>query len=342
MVSKPSEVKPNVYFVVDMNGIKFANGGYVNLTSWHWLLKQRGHKVRFLDVEVKGMETSKLTDLCPSAEYLCEDIHICGPDAFDADESPKLLWIAWMSEQFYEVAERRGWGGLILFYDLGQLLRAAHMAKVEMVRRLSPFPIFIGNGFLKPIYTDMGIPDAIPLDAFNRDDFFYDNFRERKSGLIGYQPEGYIGTEEKQYSRDITQTVEQSVDNLLLCTGMHREVGEKIRQCDIFLWFNMAAINRNLLEGECIGRSLIEALSSGCIVIAKMNYFTLRMMPQECLVCTLEEGLWLMNRLLANPRKKEQLRQKCLERGRDYHFAGFGGKRQKVLDWIFGQVVEKL
>lgn len=336
MVSKSTKV--SIYFIVDITGIKFANGGYVNLTAWYWLLRTQGHKVRFLDIEMKGSEAHRLSDICPSSKYLCEDIFICGPNAFDEDKGRRLLWAAWMSDPLSEFIEEHGWRGALLFVDLGQLLRPAHMSKIEAVRRLSPFPPMINNQFLRPLYVEADMPDAIPLDTFNRSDLFYSDWQARKPGLIGYQPEGHRSTGEERYSRGITQIVKHGVEDLLLCIGTHREVSEKMRQCDIFLWFNIVGINHRLLEGECIGRSLIEALSSGCVVIAKMNYFTLRMMPKECLVCTPEEGLRLMDRLLKNPRKKEQLRRLCMERGRDYQFAGFGGERQKVLDWVFSQV----
>ncbi|MHC4456532.1 MAG: CmcI family methyltransferase [Planctomycetota bacterium] len=155
--------------------------------------------------------------------------------------------------------------------------------------------------------------------------------------MVGYQPEARPDqTSLRDSTLQITDFLKQHIEEnkLLFCTGSHKNVADKMRQCDIFFWHNLRSVNPDMFAGESMGLSHIEAAACGCVVIAKQNYVTQQIYPPELLCSSPEHGLQKLKFLLSHPDQKERLRIQCLQIAKNYCFDGFDNDRIETIQQI--------
>lgn len=336
----------NIYLDVHLEGIVFGNGGYVALAALYEKLVELGYTVFFFDPFCQIDTPTKLIEVRPESEYLSyENLLIVGMPFVRRDNAAKIIISLWMTNELYEEIAANHWQDCFVFWDHGQLLRKGYEDKIEQVLALldkNGMPLLISNRYLEPVYKDhLKVRQISYFDCFVRDKLFYYDESEKRSGIVGYQPE----TRPDQMclnetTLQVTDFLKKHIDEnrLLFCTGTHRDVAEKMRQCDIFFWHNLKNENQDLFVGESTGLSHIEALACGCVVIAKENYFTRQIYPRELLCSNVEQGLRKLNYLLSHPDEKRRLRTQCLEIAENYRFEGFGRERIKTISKI-GQML---
>lgn len=332
----------NIYLDVRLKGIVFGNGGYVALAALYEKLAELGYTVYFFDLFSQIDTPTGLIDIRPESSYLsCENLMIVGTPFVRRDNAPKIIISLWMTDDFYKEIVANHWQDCFVFWEHGQLLRKGYEDKIKPVLALldkSGMPLLISNRYLEPVYKDhLNVRQISYFDCFVRDKLFYYDESEKKPGMVGYQPEARpdqarLNESTLQVTDFLKKHVEENM--LLFCTGSHRNVAEKMRQCDIFFWHNLKNENQDLFVGESTGLSHIEALACGCVVIAKENYFTRQIYPRELLCSNLEQGLQKLNYLLSHPDEKTRLRTQCLEIAKNYRFEGFGRERIKIIDRI--------
>lgn len=314
---------------VNPQGIMQGNGGYVGLISTLEEFRRMGHRDTYLLDVGKTDDPSRLIEVAPGAEYLCsDDTLVWGPHHA---REPMLLLSLWMDTALWRCITSRGWEDAFAFWDMGQLLREKYLEENRRVRALLAYngkPLLVLNRHLIPFYQErLGYPRVEALDGWARTDFFYDHNDERPV-LVGYQDEvrhrelsRRSGERMACYLKDVLERYAQQTDaSLLCCEGTHHEVGDKMRQCRYFVWFNVRDANASLFKGETLGYALIEALVSGCIVVAKRNYFTQVLLPDILLADTLQEAISVVDYLRQEPDEAEHCRQACQEAGRQYTF----------------------
>lgn len=338
----------NIYLGVSLKGIVFGNGGYISLTTLYEKLVELGHTVYFFDSSCKIDKPTRLIDVRPESSYLSnENLMIVGTPFVRRDNTPKIIIYLWMTNNLYKKIVANGWQDCFVFQDHGQLLREKYKdarKKVLTLLNKNGMPLLISNRHLEPIYKKcLNVHQILCLDCFVRDKLFYYDESRKKSGIIGYQPEAIYQVQPSPNEMRLYETTLQVTDflkkhidenKLLFCTGTHRDVAKKMRQCDIFFWYNLKNENQVLFTGESTGLTHLEALSCGCVVIAKENYFTRQIYPRELLCSNLEQGLQKLNYLLSHPNDKARLRAQCLEIAKKYRFEGFNGERIKIIDRI--------
>lgn len=294
----------------------YGSGGFVAWARLTYLLNKLGYKVFWISSDYHEENPMNLYDFCPFSKYLNTEIYIASVAFFKNCTGKKYLIVGGFGDKSYLETFCRDYKNIIYFWCHGDLIRyCLNYRTVNRIKSITDHPILLCNSYLLDYYPYKGQIEYDFFDNFIDERYFYIKDDERIKNLVGYQEHSEWNPSNITYQK-------------LSCTGDQKEVGNKLRKCDYFLWIH--PLMPNMLSGcESFGMQQIEAMNSGCIVLATKNNFTKQIYPEFLLIDdkNIYQCMQKINILNEDTELKKYLRKRCIDIGKDYKYDGFNNRR---------------